>query len=297
MVLPLDLDSVPGVGEFSSLAWWGDDLLVLPQFPTGPESDGLLVISRDSLARAIGEVERGAAVRPLRPELFRVAVDGITDSIPDYDGFEALAIDGDRCYALVEYGDDLRGGWGSRLLAGRIDGDARLVRFEHLGALRLEGPQMRRNFTHEALILEENEIWVFPELNGPGVVESSSLLRFGEDLRFHGRAVLPSLEFRVTDATEVDDTGRFWVLDIFWPDDVATIRPALGREPVERLVPLQVVGGVVVRDARRAILDLRADGQRPMHNWEGVARWGDAGFLLVTDSYPADLLAYVARPR
>ena len=55
-------------------------------------------------------------------------------------------------------------------------------------------------------------------------------------------------------------------------------------------------GEAIVRDLDRPSLDLRHGGEQAMHNWEGVARWGEDGFLLVTDSYPDDILAYVALP-
>lgn len=295
-VLPLELDASFAHAEFSGIDWWGDDLVILPQFPTGPDGPGVLLLERDSLARAIDQLRAGSTVRPLRPRILRVDAVGVVDSIPDYDGLEAIAMHGDRCFALAEYGDDRDGGWGSRLLAGRVERGGGRLRLERVGAVPLEGPQVRRNFTWESLLLARDEVWVLSELNGIGVTDRPELLRFDLELRPRGRIAIPPLEYRVTDATDLEPDGRFWVLNLFWPEDVATVRPLLDDGPVERLVPLRFDGERVVFDDGRPVLDLRGQPAGDMHNWEGVARWGDEGFLLVTDSYPADLLAYVARP-
>ena len=66
--------------------------------------------------------------------------------------------------------------------------------------------------------------------------------------------------------------------------------------PVERILPLRVDGDRVVLDHERPILELRTRSDDVARNWEGLVRWGDEGFLLVTDEYPRTLLGFVEHP-
>ena len=111
----------------------------------------------------------------------------------------------------------------------------------------------------------------------------------------------------VTDATEIDSAGRFWVINYFYPGDRALLRPGpdtlgetFGRGPthrremaVERLVELALNGTRIEQTGRAPVqLELEAEAR----NWEGLARLGTRGFLVATDTYPETLLAFVPLP-
>jgi hypothetical protein len=292
--LPLAFDDGATDIEFSGICWWGDELFILPQYP-GTGERGVYAIDRDSLARAIAEVEAGIEVTPLRPRRILTDPGDVPERIEAYDGLEALVIREGRCFALAEFGEGTDR-WGSQLVSGSLERDGSVIRFDRLGQTVIGGPQVRENFTHEALVVTEDEVWVICELNGRRIVDRPLLARFDHGLQPLEPLQMPALEYRVTDATALDGRDRFWVLNIFWPPDVETVAPENATGPVERLVPLRREGDTIVRDLARPILDLRAGGDHPMHNWEGVARWGETGFLLVTDSYPENILAYVANP-
>jgi len=66
------------------------------------------------------------------------------------------------------------------------------------------------------------------------------------------------------------------------------------RTVVERLVELQVTPSGIRRTSASPVwLELAPETG---HNWEGVVRFGD-GFLLVTDTFPETILAYVSPPK
>ena len=294
VILPLEFDGGAPDIEFSGICWWGDELFILPQYPeTGGR--GVYVLHRDSLARAIGEVEANVRVAPLRPRRIPTDPGDVPERVEAYDGLEALSIRGGRCFALAEFGSGASP-WGSHLITGSLARDGSGIRFERLGDTTIAGPQVRENYTHEALVVTDDEVWVLCELNGRRIVDRPLLARFDHDLQPLSPLQMPALEYRITDATSLDEQARFWVLNLFWPPDTATVEPQRESGPVERLIPLKREGEAIVRDRSRPTLDLRNQGDHPMHNWEGVARWGEGGFLLVTDSYPENLLAYVAIP-
>ncbi|MEL6182474.1 MAG: hypothetical protein AAFS10_26190, partial [Myxococcota bacterium] len=115
------------------------------------------------------------------------------------------------------------------------------------------------------------------------------------------------LAYRLTDATAPDEQGRFWVINYLWPGNRELVlkREALrtqynaGRSHasaahVERLVELQVdADGTVTRVERTPVYLALDKGPR---NWEGVVRWNEREFLMVTDKHPQTLLAKVGMP-
>ncbi len=64
-----------------------------------------------------------------------------------------------------------------------------------------------------------------------------------------------------------------------------------GRRTVERFVELEVTAaGIQCTDTAPLELEL---GRGPGRNWEGIVRFQDRGFLVVTDKHPASMLAFV----
>lgn len=115
---------------------------------------------------------------------------------------------------------------------------------------------------------------------------------------------MADLEYRVTDATEADAEGRFWVTNYHWPGSpwqpgVCTLTARHGTgdthshcRTVERLVELQWRAGEV-RPTERAPILLELIDDDHARNWEGLVRLGSRGFLVVTDEHPESILAFV----
>jgi len=126
-----------------------------------------------------------------------------------------------------------------------------------------------------------------------------------------GELKMPEVPFRITYATDVDEEGRFWVVNYQFhcredgkPGDVHLDGPdhladhydiASGSRrdttycSVERLVELKLNEGAIEWGDSRPVVLPPHESPR---NWEGVVRHG-AGFLLVTDQFPRTILAYV----
>ena len=110
----------------------------------------------------------------------------------------------------------------------------------------------------------------------------------------------------VTDATSVDPTGRFWAANYYyegdcWETDSCPMRERFGvgrshrgRRTVERMIELEVTAsGIQPTDTAPVQLEL---GRGPGRNWEGIVRYDDLGFLVVTDKHPSSILAFVPFP-
>jgi hypothetical protein len=165
------------------------------------------------------------------------------------------------------------------------------------------------NMSDEAMVVAGGEVYTFHEINGPAVNPDPVAHRFSADLQLLGTVTCPALEYRITDATEVDADGRFWVVNYFYPGDRELIRPgpdALRQrdgagpthrrcQAVERLVEFQLRGGEVIC-TDTPVIQLQLLGDEQCRNWEGVVRLDGRGFLLVTDEYPRTILAFVPAP-
>ena len=110
---------------------------------------------------------------------------------------------------------------------------------------------------------------------------------------------------RITDATRMDNNGRFWAINYFWPGDKKLLMPGnddvLNKvkqgsshsklDQIERLVEFQLNRDEIsISDTKPIQLFLESDASR---NWEAVARLDDKGLLIATDKHPKMILGYV----
>jgi hypothetical protein len=305
-------DAAARGNEYSGLAWHGDDLFLLPQWsPRGlARARAQPGFTRPFVYRIAGARLRawidGRDRAPIAPE--RVDFDLLDlDRNPDYQGFEALAFDGDRAALTVERGD--RDRMSGLLVTARLDPARGLVLDRD--ALTLDVPIRSDNHAYEALTLVDGAWLALFEANGMDTACASSALRV-ERRGGEPRAVaVESIPYRVTDATTADADGRFWVTQYSYRDvgDTAecerTIRAvgcfqeAVDCDPrggatrsVERLVELRA-DGVSVRATGQVIRFVREERAR---NWEGVARLDRRGFIVATDEWPRTILGFVPSP-
>ncbi|MEO0322100.1 MAG: hypothetical protein AAF447_04030 [Myxococcota bacterium] len=312
---PLDAPNV----EISGLDWLRsrrgpehDRLVFLPQYP---ERVGgvLFTATRSEVAAAVWDRATlhprtlPIALKDTRSGCLVLPLETLASGSPGYEGFEAIAFIGDRAFLTTE----------RSLEDGSSDGivfPAVLDSGFGLLLITRESRRLRRqvrygNLAYEALVATgEPPALALHEVNG-APNERPVAFAIWESERAEGRLDVeprpaPPLEYRVTDATSADRTGRFWVTNYFWPGEAWTPGPdALiavhGQGPshgrssaVERLVELRFDGEQVTLTGRAPIS--LALGPVP-RNWEGVVRFG-RGFLVVTDRHPETILAYVEAP-
>jgi hypothetical protein len=303
--LPLAWPLDQPAAELSDLAWAGDDLILLPQFPSRfePRPGGsLFKIRRADLERWVGGDRRA----PLEVRTVAFEAPGVVDRVEGFQGFEALAIDGRRIFLAAESRSD--GRMRAHLLRGDIDAAHERVTVRADSLVELPCPNNLNNIAYEALTVYRGSVVTFYESNGQAVVRAPSALVWDESLRTFERQPMSPLEYRVTGASAADAEGRFWVTNVFWPGERALraeddpIAEAFGRgathahsEVVERLVELRIGPAGVGRTATPPVqLALSPDGRT--RNWEGIALLGERGFVLVTDEHPPTILGFVPRP-
>ena len=301
-VIPLSGGAELAEAELSGLAWWADDLILLPQYPSRFPTDGasgsLFRVPRRAIERFL---DRSAA-GPLEVERVPFEAGPVADLIDGFDGFEAIAFHGDTVFLAVEAQMD-EATYGV-LVKGRI-ADGRITVDEHR-TVDLPSQVDLDNIAYEALVVSDERVFAFFEANGvcnqaPEVHEFDLDLVPAEDVGFD------PLEYRLTDATSLDARGRFWAANYQWAGTPwATGNCPLTRrfgagashregDTVERLVEFELRGNEVVWTGREPI-QLELLGRDQGRNWEGVERLSGRGFLIVTDEHPSSLFGFVEYP-
>lgn len=296
--------------QISSLAWYGDQLILLPQFPDNFDQQ-IFALSRSDIVEQLA----GRNLAPLepRPIVFDDAL--VQAQISGSEGYEAIAFAGDEVFITIET-SQLTEMLGYVTVGTMLPVENRLV----LDATRLSpiAPQSDvMNLSDEALLLIHNQVATIYEANGLFINPEPIVHLFDRvTLRSIGVASFPNIEYRITDTTALDENGRFWATNVFSPEtrQLRSFLRARGTDgqvdtaaqPVERLLEFAVTPQGFVRTETPPIrlellpaTDPTAESPWSARNWEGVVRLETpefTGFLVATDFTPGTILAFVPMP-
>ena len=288
--------------EISGLAWYGDYLILLPQYPDRM-GDNLFALPKSDILTFLD----GDSSEPLTP--LEIPLAGTpADLVRGYEGLEAITFAGDRVLITIEAEDqDWRMGY---LVGGRIAADLSGIRLETDTLVEIQPQADLENFSDEALLVVDDVLLTFYEANGANVNPAPVAHRFDLSLNSAPPVTFPNIEYRITDSSAPDAEGRFWVINYLYPGDLDKLDP-LTPDPltaqygagethshnvtVERLLECQYSdSGITLVTAPPLQLELLGDDSP--RNWEGLVRLDERGFLLATDKYPETILAFVPLP-
>lgn len=307
-VIALDGAMAGPKAELSGLAWYGDNLILLPQFPKRFDNQ-LYFLPKAQIIDFL----QGKSQTPLTPQPIPLVNADLLDQIDGYDGFEAIAFHGDQVFMTIEAdtGQEMMG----YLVTGSMTPDLSALTLDPQKLTKIPPQADLENIADEAVLLADDQVLTVYEVNSLFINSQPVAHRFAEaDIRSQGTLPFPSLEYRVTDATPLDADNRFWVINYFFPGDIKIRNVNLGPDPlavqygigpthqqaqtVERLVEMQYTPtGITLAPTPPIQLQLQPDLAR---NWEGIARLDVDdlhGFLLATDTFPETLLAFVPSPQ
>lgn len=290
--------------EYSGLAWYGDWLILLPQYPgrfDGGSDGALLALARADVLAYLD----GTSTAPLAPRAVPFSAPGLAADVAGFEGYEAIAFDGERAYLTIEASPP--GGMRGYLVAGDFAPDLSGLSLDPETLVEIPMPAQSGNKSYESLLLAGGQVLALYEANGLALSPEPAAVAFDLSLAPAGSVPFPRVEYRVTDATALDAGGRFWAINYFFPGE-PELKPAVdplaqqyGQGPthtqyeyVERLIELEYTdSGIHLVDRPPIQLALIADEAR---NWEGIVRLDSRGFLIVTDKFPETILAFVPRP-
>ncbi len=290
--------------EISGMAWYGDYLILLPQYPdfflgVGDGGDGALF--------AIPKAEIDAYLSGTRTdalEAIQIPFNaGDAEEVAGFEGFEALAFDGETVFLTIEANH--LGTMSAYLVKGSIAPDLSSLTLDSALMPQIETQSGVSNISDETLLLTGTEVLTIHEANGAVVNPEPVAHVFDTALNLRGTLPMPRVEYRITDATALDTENKFWAINYFYPGDgkLSPLRDPIVEkfgqgathaesEGVERLLEFSYsADGIGLTDTPPIVLKLLKNGD--LRNWEGIVRY-DSGFLLATDKYPCTLLGYVS---
>ncbi len=298
-ILPLMGPLLQPEAEISGLAWHGDILVLLPQYPHKWDHS-LFGLHKADLARAIV----GESDLPLEP--FPIPLHGshAMQHLEGYEGLEAIVFVDHTVYLLSEA--NMKNYMQGYLLTGTVLPDRAGIAMNMTQVAVLATQTGIMNQSYEALIGIPQGIASVFEANGTHLNQAPNVLLHGPDLVPQPAITMPHVEYRLTDATAVNAAGEFWMFNFHWPGSKRLmpqrdpIAEQWGEGPsqiqsdiVERILKFRLTAtGVELVDAPP--LELQLLNNIVARNWEGIARWEDAGFLIATDRFPTTVLAYVS---
>jgi len=302
--IPLSGDVAESGSEISGLTWYKDQLILLPQYPdrfSEGDFSSLFRIPKKEILDYLDQENPSTKISPIK---IKFDEKEIPARLPRFQGYEAIAFVENRVFLTIEI--NLKQSMQALLVEGSISDEMDKIILDETTVDSLPVPLQIGNHAYEALVPVADKLLIIYEANGANLTNSPQMVQY--DLK-SGKFILQpfiNIEYRITDATNADEEGKFWVTNYFWPGDIVKLIPAMDflankSEPpiifsdergVERLVELQYTDeGIKFTDSNPLIFGtLSANNSR---NWEGVVRLDDRGFLVATDRFPETILAFV----
>jgi hypothetical protein len=192
--------------QVSGLAWYGETLILLPQYPDFSlrEGDGAVyALHRADLLAALD----GTGPGPLQPIPVPFVAPGLAEQVDGYEGYEAIAFLGDRVFLTIEA--DTARGMRAYLVAGEMAPDLSRLTLDTATLTEIPPQSVSANKSDEALLVAGDRLVTIYEANGAAITPSPVAHLFDLRLAPAGTVPFPQIEYRITDATTLDGEGRF----------------------------------------------------------------------------------------
>ncbi len=302
LTIPLEEKFEEGWLEFSGMAWYKDYLVLLPQYPYHKNTNGygyLYTVSKNSIESFLN----GESDNPISPIKIEFIAKGLERFNDRGSGYESIIFRGNEVYLTIEsLGEDRTAAY---IVKGKVENNLSRIILDS-NSVRLIDPQTNIfNIGDESILIYNDKVITLHEAYGKNINLNPSTNIFDLSLNEKDDISFPSIEYRITDATSCDSLGRFWAINYFWPGDEFNLKPApdsirlnfgIGYTHseytvVERLIELQINDSSIVKTNKEPVyLELDDEDGR---NWEGIVKLNNKGFVIITDKFPATILAFV----
>ena len=287
--------------EMSGLAWYKDNLILMPQY-VNESSPAFYFLTKSSLRNWLNGDRR----EPLTPQRIDVVMPDYDNLIKGYQGFEAICFNGKDAYLTMEskFNDKMK----SFVVKGKINMKNKSLKIEKDDLKEIPLALNMKNMGYESILKYKNNLMILFEANGVNVNSNPNASFYNFSLKRKKSAPFPNIEYRITDVTEVDNQNKFWALNFFWPGEKKLLKPGSDIflkdlsntnshqefDHVERLIEFKIDGKNI---SRTNSLPIYLKLNKTSRNWEGLVRMDKNGFLLIVDEYPRTILAYINQPK
>lgn len=289
--------------EASGLAWYGEFLLILPQYPhlVSERFDGALLALRK---QQILDYINGINLKPLEAIEIPFIAKGLDDiGKAEGSGYEAITFNGSKVYLSIESFDDKI--ISSFIVSGQVYGNLDSIVINADSKKTIVSNSKLKNMGEEAIVYYINNLFCIHEANGKNVVYPPIIHKINTSSGIIENIKVPSIEYRITDATEADDTGIFWAMNYLYSGDIKKLNPAADSiannfgvgstnykfDSIERIIQLQIGEDKIYMGRKEPVyLQLTSNEGR---NWEGLVKLDDLGFLVISDYFPYTMFGFV----
>ena len=282
--------------EISGMDWYEDNLFLLPENLNGY----VFLIKKSELDSRINKTDTSA----ITPQKIKFKTPNYKETMPGFDSFEAIAFRGYEVYISIEI--RFKDRMGCMIARGHIDEETLEITIPEQTLIPFDVPRFVDNMSYESLVIKGDRVYGLFEAYGDSLIKDPYVLSVnvsGKDIRKHPTS---SINYRIADATRIDNNNSFWAINYFYPGDKSTLKPGMDllaknygegathskSDRVERLVEYRINNNKIVL-TDNPHLELELEGEKTSRKWEALARYEDKGFLIATDKYPTTILAYV----
>ena len=298
--IPLQGEAADRSLEMSGLAWYGDYLILMPQY-VNKKAPGFYFLSK----KKINEWLDGDRSKALKPGKIDLIVPDYDNAIGGYQGFEGLCFSGNKVYLLMESKND--GVMSSYIVTGTMDFKKKRLEIEQGKIKQITPPMNIKNMGYESILKHKYRLLVLFEANGININPNANAEYYTTSLKHKESVSFPNVEYRITDVTDIDGKGRFWALNYFWPGEKERLNPGkdlifknyeAGKTHqqyahVERLVEYKIRSNQISQTDTPPIQLVLDEASR---NWEGLVRLDKKGFLMIVDEHPRTIFSFVPKP-
>ena len=281
--------------EISGMDWYQDKLFLLPENLGG----FLFMIPKIEILNSI----RPNGKVPIAPKKTRFKTPDYKNLINGFDGFEAIAFNGNKVFISIEA--EHNGQMNSYIIWGDIDPSTLDVSIDKDHLKWVDTPIQLSNISYESLLIYRNDVLMLYEANGSNLQQDVRQVVFSPLNKSITHMGFTNVEYRITDASKIDASNKFWSINYFWPGDKKLLKPGRDRilgqvragkshsnsDAVERLIEFEIKNDKITTSDQEPIqLVLDEEASR---NWESIVRLDDKGLLIATDKYPKMILGFV----
>ena len=293
--------------ELSSLTWYKDDLILLPQYPfkLGENPNGK--IYKINKARILDYIN-GKDTNSIEPQKILIHGEGLARFNELGQGYESIAFNGEDVYLTIEsYKNKLTQGF---VIKGNINDEATKIELDSHSLTKINPQSNIFNLSDETILIFNNEIYTIYEGNGKNINSSPYISKFDSNLTPLGHIKFQNVEYRITDATTPEKDGKFWAINYMYSGDQEDLLPAEDEDftkygrgsshksslTVERLLEFKIINNKIIRTETPPVnIELLKNGAG--RNWEGLVKLGNYGFIIVSDYFPETILGYISYER
>jgi hypothetical protein len=292
--------------EFSGLDWYKGELILLPQYPDRFSShfNGCLFsISKSVITKYL----KNKGIIPINPAKIELDSKGIESQIEGFQGYEAIVFNKNNVYLSIEA--ETSGKMYAYIIKGEIDSAKTKISLYPESLKQIPLSTDVENMAIEALLISNNRVLALYEANGINVNKNPSVVSFDLDLEQFELLSFPNIEYRITDATKIDNDSSFWGINYMFKGEYDLLNPGidsiytkynrkisdLKKRTVERLVKFKIKNDhIILEDI--APIPIKLSDKKDSRNWEGIVKYDSLGFLVITDRFPRSILAYIPFP-